>query len=126
MADTIRIGIAGMGAAGRAFLPAIRGHAEFELAAFADPVAEIRQQASDDTGVGAFTDIPSMLGGADLDAVYVATPTELHAQHAGLAFAAGKHVLTEKPIALRIADAQAMIASAELAGVMLVVGHAHG
>ena len=38
----IRIGIAGMGAAGRAFLPPIRGHAEFELAAFADPVEEIR------------------------------------------------------------------------------------
>src|SRR5690349_19614612 len=98
----IRIGVAGMGAAGRAFLPAIRGHAEFELAAFADPVGEIRQQVSAETGVGGFTDITSMLAGADLDAVYVATPTELHVEHAGLAFAAGKHVLTEKPMAIRI------------------------
>ena len=61
-----------------------------------------------------------------LDAVYIATPTELHAEHAGLAFAAGKHVLTEKPMAIRLEEAQAMIAAAERAGVSLVVGHAHG
>jgi phthalate 4,5-cis-dihydrodiol dehydrogenase len=122
----IRIGIAGMGAAGRAFLPPIRGHAEFELAAFADPVEEIRDSVAAETGAAAFTDIPSMLAGAGLDAVYLATPTELHAGHAGLAFAAGKHVLTEKPMAIRIEDAQAMIAAAERAGVMIVVGHAHG
>jgi phthalate 4,5-cis-dihydrodiol dehydrogenase len=115
-----------MGAAGRAFLPAIRGHAEFALAAFADPVAEIRDSVAAETGASAFADIPSMLAGARLDAVYIATPTELHAEHAGLAFAAGKHVLTEKPMAIRIEDAQAMIAAAERAGVCLVVGHAHG
>jgi phthalate 4,5-cis-dihydrodiol dehydrogenase len=115
-----------MGAAGRAFLPAIRGHAEFELAAFADPVAEIREQVTAETGASAFTDIPSMLAGANLDAVIIATPTELHAGHVGLAVAAGKHVLTEKPMAIRIEDAQAMIAAADRAGVSLVVGHAHG
>src|SRR5262245_14603912 len=126
MAAKLRIGIAGMGAAGRAFLPAIRGHSAFELAAFADPVAEIRESVSAETGAKAFADIPSMLAGAGLDTVYIATPTELHAAHAGLAFAAGKHVLTEKPMAIRIEDAQAMIAAADRAGVALVVGHAHG
>ncbi|MBX9846175.1 MAG: Gfo/Idh/MocA family oxidoreductase [Xanthobacteraceae bacterium] len=115
-----------MGAAGRAFLPAIRGHAGFELAAFADPVAEIRESVAAETGAVAFADIPSLLAGTSLDAVYIATPTELHAEHAGLAFAAGKHVLTEKPMAIRIEDAQAMIAAADRAGLSLVVGHAHG
>ena len=115
-----------MGAAGRAFLPAIRGHAGFELVAFADPVAEIRESVAAETGAPAFADIPSMLADAGLDAVYIATPTELHAEHAGLAFAAGKHVLTEKPMAIHIEDAQAMIAAADRAGIALVVGHAHG
>ena len=100
----IHIGIAGMGAAGRAFLPAIRGHAEFELVAFADPVAEIQQSVSAETGATAFAEIPSMLAGTNLDAVYIATPTELHAAHAGLAFAAVKHVLTEKGIEAFLAD----------------------
>jgi phthalate 4,5-cis-dihydrodiol dehydrogenase len=126
MAGVIRIGIAGMGAAGRAFLPAIRGHSEFRLAAIADPVAEIRDAVSAETGVPVFADLPSMLASAELDAAYIATPTELHAEHASLAFAAGKHVLTEKPMAIRIDEAQRMIADAERAGVVLVVGHAHG
>jgi phthalate 4,5-cis-dihydrodiol dehydrogenase len=126
MAAKFKIGIAGMGAAGRAFLPPIRGHAEFELAAFADPVAEIRESVAAELGTAAFADIPSMLAGVTLDAVYIATPTELHAAHAGLAFTAGKHVLTEKPMAIRIEDAQAMIAAADRAGASLVVGHAHG
>ena len=101
-----------MGAAGRAFLPAIRGHAEFELVALADLVADIRDSVSAETGATGFADLPSMLAGTDLDAIYIATPTELHAGHAGLAFVAGKHVLTEKPMAIRLDEAQAMIAAA--------------
>ena len=115
-----------MGAAGRAFLPAIRGHAAFELVALAEPVAETRQSVAAETGAEGFADLPSMLENARLDAVYIATPTELHAEHAGLAFAAGKHVLTEKPMAISLGDAQRMIDEAERARVKLVVGHAHG
>ena len=115
-----------MGAAARAFLPPIRDHAEFELVAFAEPVAETRQSVTAETGAAGFADLPSMLAKARLDAVYIATPTELHAEHAGLVFAAGKHVLTEKPMAIRLDEAQQMVAAAERAGVVLVVGHAHG
>src|SRR5688572_24162251 len=96
---TIRIGIVGMGAAGRAFLPAIDGNAAFELAAIAEPAAEVREAAAADTGAAAYADLPSMLRHPELDAVYVATPTELHPEHVALACAAGKHVLTEKPMA---------------------------
>jgi len=115
-----------MGAAARAFLPPIRSHAEFELVAFAEPVAETRDSVTVETGAVGFADLPSMLKQAGLDAVYIATPTELHAEHAGLVFAAGKHVLTEKPMAIGLDEAQAMVAAAERAGVVLVVGHAHG
>jgi phthalate 4,5-cis-dihydrodiol dehydrogenase len=115
-----------MGAAGRAFLPPIRNHAEFELVAVAEPVAETRQSVAAETGAEGFAELPSMLRRARLDAVYIATPTELHAEHADLVFAAGRHVLTEKPMATRLDQAQAMVAAAERAGVALVVGHAHG
>jgi phthalate 4,5-cis-dihydrodiol dehydrogenase len=121
-----RIGIVGLGAAGRAFLPAIAAHAGFELKAFAEPVAETRDSVASDTGVPGFPDLPAMLQGADLDAVYIATPTELHPEHAKLALEAGKHVLTEKPMAIDLSQAQAMVADADRAGVALVVGHAHG
>lgn len=121
-----RMGVAGVGAAGRAFLPAIRRHPGYELAAFADPVADIRDSVAADTGIAGYADLPAMLEGAALDAVYIATPTDLHPEHAALAFRAGKHVLIEKPMAVRLDQARTMIAQARSAGVMLLVGHAHG
>ncbi len=121
-----RIGVAGVGAAGRAFLPAIRRHPGFELAAFAEPVADIRDSVAADTGVTGYTDLSTMLKGAALDAVYIATPTDLHPEHAALAFRAAKHVLIEKPMAVRLDQARTMIAQARESGVMLLVGHAHG
>ena len=96
----LRIGIVGLGAAGRAFLPPIASHAGFELKAFAEPVTETRNSVTAETGVPGFPDLPSMLQGADLDAVYIATPTELHPEHAKVALEAKKHVLTEKPMAI--------------------------
>ena len=125
MAPRIRIGIVGLGAAGHAFLPAIRSHAAFELTAVVEPVAETREAIATETGAKGFTDLPSMLASAPLDAVYIATPTELHPEHAALAFAANKHVLTEKPMAIRLDQGQAMIEAAERAGVVLLVGHSH-
>jgi phthalate 4,5-cis-dihydrodiol dehydrogenase len=122
----IRIGIVGVGAAGRAFLPAIQKHSGFALAGIAEPVAEARESVAAEMGVEGFADLPAMLAGARLDAVYIATPTDLHSEHVKVAFAAKKHVLSEKPMAVELASAKDMVQGAERAGVVLVVGHAHG
>lgn len=121
----IRIGILGMGAAGRAFLAPIGKNSSFVLAAIADPVAEVREAVAAEAGVAAYAHLPAMLQHPDLDAVYIATPTELHPEHVALACAAKKHVLTEKPMAIRVDQAQAMVDAADRAGVKLLVGHSH-
>jgi phthalate 4,5-cis-dihydrodiol dehydrogenase len=125
MSGKIRIGIVGMGAAGWAFLPPIRANPAFELAAVAEPAAEVRETVAAETGAAVHPDLTSMLRQTDLDAVYIATPTELHPGHVAEACAAKKHVLTEKPMAIRVEQAQDMIAAAERAGVVLQVGHSH-
>jgi len=125
MSGRIRIGIAGMGAAGWAFVPAIRGNPAFELAAIAEPALDMRETAAAEIGAAAYPDLPSMLQEATLDAVYIATPTELHPEHVAMVCTAKKHVLTEKPMAIRVEQAQGMIATAERAGVVLQVGHSH-
>jgi phthalate 4,5-cis-dihydrodiol dehydrogenase len=121
----LRLGLAGLGAAGRAFLPAVLAHDRFRLAAVAEPDEESRGEVCRATGAGGFASLAAMLGGCDLDAVYIGTPTELHGEHVMLACAAGKHVLTEKPMSTSVAGAQAMVAAAERAGVLLLVGHSH-
>jgi phthalate 4,5-cis-dihydrodiol dehydrogenase len=122
----IRIGVVGVGAAGRAFLPAIKKHQGFELAGIAEPVVEARESVATEMDVEGYAGLPAMLDGARLDAIYIATPTDLHSEHVKIAFAANKHVLSEKPMAVELAAAKDMVAGAERAGVVLVVGHAHG
>jgi len=125
MGGNIRIGIAGMGAAGWAFLPAIRKNPDFQLGAVAEPSAEVREAVAAETGAAVYADLPSMLLHAGLDAVYIATPTELHPEHVAQACAAKKHILTEKPMAIRVEQARAMVEAAARAGVVLQVGHSH-
>jgi phthalate 4,5-cis-dihydrodiol dehydrogenase len=120
----MRVGIAGLGAAGRAFIPAIAAHPRFELAAIADPSEAIRAELGGE-GVAAYADFNAMLVAAPLDVVCIATPTEMHAAQAIAAFAVGRHVLLEKPMATTLPDAQAIIEAARRAGKVLLVGHSH-
>jgi predicted dehydrogenase len=68
-------------------------------------------------------DLDELLADGDIEAVVLATPASLHAEHARAALESGKHVLVEKPLALTTADCDALIATAEDAGRILMVGH---
>ena len=118
----IRVGIAGVGAAGRAFIPAIAAHPAFELVAIADPSDDVRAEFS---GVDSYEDFGSLLRQRSLDLVCIATPTEMHASQAITALEAGKHVLLEKPMATSVVDALRINAAAKQAGKVLLVGHSH-
>jgi len=121
----VNIGIAGLGAAGRAFLPAIAGHPGFRLAAVAEPSPQVRADALAGRDAAGYGSVQEMLAHPGLQAVYVATPTDLHLQHVLQACDAGMHVLVEKPMAVRLDDARNMVLAAERAGVVLLVGHSH-
>jgi 1,5-anhydro-D-fructose reductase (1,5-anhydro-D-mannitol-forming) len=60
---------------------------------------------------------------ADVDAVYISSTNDKHAAQARAAIRAGRHVLCEKPIALTVADALAMVEHARQAGVVLGANH---
>ena len=121
----LRLGIIGMGTAARALLPAVDKHPGIRVAAICDPLPEVRNPAAEHYGVRAVADVETLLALDDVDAVYVATPTDLHAQHVVAAANAGKHVLCEKPMATTLDEAQAMIDAADRAGVVFNVGHSH-
>jgi phthalate 4,5-cis-dihydrodiol dehydrogenase len=121
----LRLGIIGMGAAARQLLPAVEKQPGVRITAICDPLADVRDPVAQHYGAHSVADVPALLALDDVDAVYVATPTDLHAQHVVAAAGAGKHVLVEKPMATTLDEAQAMIDAAGRAGVVLNVGHSH-
>lgn len=70
----------------------------------------------------AYDSYDKMLADDSVDAVYVCTPNSMHAEQAIAAARAGKHVLVEKPMALKSDDAEAMVEVCGAAGVRLGVG----
>jgi phthalate 4,5-cis-dihydrodiol dehydrogenase len=121
----LRLGIIGMGGAARQLLPSVDKAAGIRLTAVCDPLAEVREPIAQRYGAHAVADAGALLALDDVDAVYVATPTDLHAQHVIAAAEAGKHILCEKPMATSLAQAQAMIDAADRSGVTFNVGHSH-
>ncbi|MEP6695653.1 MAG: Gfo/Idh/MocA family oxidoreductase [Pseudonocardiales bacterium] len=71
----------------------------------------------------AVTDLSAALHRDDVDAVYVSSLNALHREHVEAAAAAGKHVLAEKPLALSLADAEAMVQVCRAAGVVMATNH---
>lgn len=91
------------------------------LAAVCDVVADRRNEFAGRYGVPAFSCIDEMVRATPIDLVSVLTPSGMHATHAIAAAKAGKHVVVEKPMALTLEDADAMIAAADAAKVRLFV-----
>ena len=118
----MRFGLIGCGPMGRDLAKHLREVSETAVVAVSDPADDARQQAAQAHNAQAYTEYPELLSREDVDAVIIATPTHLHKEITIAAAQAGKHVFCEKPMALTIADCDAMIAAADRAGVKLVIG----
>ena len=113
---TLRWGILGCGWVARDYAgPAIHASSNGVLAGAFDPDPGARKQAEAALGVPCHADATPLL--ASVDAVYIAAPNHAHRALVEQAASAGCHVLCEKPMATTLADARAMVASCERAGV---------
>ena len=115
----LRWGLVGCGWAARDFVaPALVASSNGELVSLLDPdpeaLAMFRTVAP---GGVPFTDAEAFFS-SGIDAVYVATPNHLHRPLVEAAAAAGKHVLCEKPMALSVEDAEAMVEACSRAGMV--------
>jgi phthalate 4,5-cis-dihydrodiol dehydrogenase len=118
----LRVGVVGVGAAG-AEIQAVLRHPNLALAAVADVDQQLLEEAGRRLGVPGFASAEQLFERRDVDAVFIGTPTHLHAEHALRAIDSGKHVITAKPMALDLAGAERVVAAAERRGVRLMVGH---
>jgi predicted dehydrogenase len=118
----VRVGLAGLGFMGGTHAQCHAALPNAELAAVCDPEADRRDRFADMYGATAFASLPDMLA-SDIDMVDICMPTYLHREAVEAAAAAGKDVLCEKPMAVRLEDCDAMMKAVENAGVQFMVGH---
>lgn len=122
----MRVGVAGLGSGAVNALaadPGLSNHPNVKLTAGADLREEARNVFAARYGAQTFASVEDMCKSPDVDAVYILTPNALHAEHAIVAAEHGKQVIADKPMALSMADCDAMIDAAERNGVRLMVGH---
>jgi len=123
--STLRIGAAGLGRAFMLMLPTLVAHPRVALVAASDPRDEARREFEREFGGRSYATFEAMCDDPDVDAVYIATPHEMHAAHVIAAAERGKHALVEKPMAITLAECRSMVDAVRKSGVTLVIGHSH-
>jgi phthalate 4,5-cis-dihydrodiol dehydrogenase len=117
----VRLGVAGLGNAGQAVLRDLEQVSGIALGAAADVRAEARESFRKKHEAEAFDTVEAMCRSRKVDAVWIATPNEFHAEHAIAAARNGKHIVCEKPMAISLEQCERMNAAAAAGGVRLLM-----
>ncbi|MCV2359815.1 Gfo/Idh/MocA family oxidoreductase [Paucibacter sp. TC2R-5] len=118
----IRLALVGCGRISKNHIEAIAAHgANAQLVAVCDSKPEALAAAVALTGAAGFESLEGLLAHSNADIVVLATPSGLHPQQACAIAAAGRHVLSEKPMATKLEEGIAMVRACRDAGVKLFV-----
>jgi predicted dehydrogenase len=109
----VRVGVIGVGGMGSAHCRGLKDLKETELVFVCDIDKDVAKERGEEFSVPYFTDYKKAIRSGLCDAVVVATPHWVHPEISTFAFNNGLHVLSEKPIAVTVADADKMIKAAK-------------
>ncbi|HET6569039.1 MAG TPA: Gfo/Idh/MocA family oxidoreductase [Rhodothermales bacterium] len=126
MAETsnpVRVALVGLGGHGLTIQRAVESAENLQVVAVCDLDPSEMRAAAERFGCDAVPSYDQVLARDDVDAVSLVTPNHLHRAQAEAAFAAGRDVFVEKPIANTVAEGLSMVQAAEAAGRVLMVGH---
>ncbi len=122
MSNPVGIGVVGLGRIGLAHATWQKRLSDlYRVVAIADSIPERQEEAKTTFGCRAYASCAELVKDAEVEAVVIATPTCLHKQNAVEAFAAGKHVVCDKPVACSLAELDVMIAAGKAAGKLFTV-----
>jgi UDP-N-acetyl-2-amino-2-deoxyglucuronate dehydrogenase len=117
----LRVALVGCGRISKNHFDALRAVEGLSVSAVCDVEAPRAQEAGEREGVPWFTSYEEMLRTASCDVVTICTPSGLHSAQGILAARAGKHVVTEKPMSISLAQADDLVKACDDAGVHLFV-----
>jgi predicted dehydrogenase len=122
MTSKTRIAVAGAGYIGQAHIGVARSSPTVTLSAVVDP-SPAAKAVADAAGVPLYASLDELLAKDQPDGVVLATPNPLHVPHAMACIAAGVPMLLEKPIAQTVAEAEALVRTADEAKARILIGH---
>ena len=125
MSEVLRLGMAGLGVASTQILPPIAKLPFIKITAAADMRADAVVKFREQYNAEGYASVDELCASPNVDAVYIATPNSLHAEHAITAAKHKKHIIVEKPMAMTLAECDAMNEAADKYGVKLLCGHTH-
>jgi UDP-N-acetyl-2-amino-2-deoxyglucuronate dehydrogenase len=120
-AQTFRVGVVGCGRISKNHFEALAKVDGLTLTAVCDIDPARAERAGAEQGVPSFQSFDEMLTSGEIDIVAICTPSGLHSAQGSAAARAGKHVVTEKPMSLSLAQADELVRAADDAGVHLFV-----
>lgn len=125
MAEKLRFGLLGTGVIIREFhLPALQANPRAEVTALGNQRTDSLKKLAQRSGIHrTYNDFGQMARDETIDAVVIGLPNYLHAPCTIAMLGAGKHVLCEKPMAMSVAEAEAMAEAAQSTGRVLMIGH---
>ena len=124
MSKPIKVALAGAGAFGIKHLDGIRNIDGVDVVSLISRDLGKTQEVAARYGIGhVTTDLADSLARPEVDAVFLCTPTQMHAAQAIQCLQAGKHVQVEIPLCDRLADGQQVLAAQRKAGRVAMVGH---
>lgn len=124
MRESVGVGFIGTGFARRVQVPGFHACENARIVSIASGSLENARAAADESGAEHFTDNwRETIERSDVDLVCITTPPNLHREMAEAALAAGKHVLAEKPMAMNVAEAEAMGVAARATGKLALIDH---
>jgi predicted dehydrogenase len=120
--DPVKVAVVGAGLMGAQHAEAYSLNRSAQILAVVDVREDVARRVADRFAARAYGDVSEMLAETDVDAVSICTSDAQHTAPALACFAAGKHVLLEKPIATTLSEADEIIQAAEKAGVKFLMG----
>ena len=116
----IRVAVIGCGAISHSHLRSYAKSGRARIVAVADPLQAAAEARAQEYDARAYTDYRDLLRAEELDALSICTPPISHRAITEHAAARGLHVLCEKPLAMSVAEGEAMVAAARRANVLLL------
>ncbi len=123
--NKLKVGIIGLGQVAEVHLKAYQDVKQIEVVACAEPRAERLAHMASQWGITAYADYTDMLQREKLDIACVLTPAATHRSIVEEVAEYGVHVLCEKPMALSLADAKAMIDKCAQEGIKFYYGSSY-